>query len=157
MKKSLFLLSTTCILAMYSLVKAQTIPTLNATPEQFQAFSQFPDDQTLLMVNFIKFKEKVEGRDISGRELYNQYVEESTGFAEKVGAEVVWYGKPLYVVVGPPQQILWDAMFVIKFPDKMKFFAMGQMPGFPHDKRVQSLSDSRLIACSPDDNFFLTK
>ncbi len=128
--------------------------TLHSTDEQFQQFTQFPNDQPLLMANFVKFKTKVAETGETGRQVYERYIKKAMTFSDKLGAEVIWYGKPLYNLVAPADEVLWDAMFIIKYPNKMKFFEMMQTPGFPTDLRAMALEDSRLVACSPQDNFF---
>lgn len=58
--------------------------TLDPTREQLKAFlTQYPDNQPVCMINFIKFKAKVEDSDLTGEEQYKIYGEKPTPFLKK--------------------------------------------------------------------------
>lgn len=153
MKKQLTILMTTIFLTpLIALGQNSREKTVHSSDDQIQAFMQFPKDQPLLMVNLVKFKDKVDTGE-TGREMYERYVKAAQPFADKIGAEIVWYGKPLYNVIAPDDEVLWDAMFVVKYKDINGFFQMAQSSEIPGHLRAKSLEDARLIACSPQDNF----
>ncbi len=122
---------------------------LNPTGEQMKALAEFPDNEPVYMINLLKFKDIVEETGQTGWDTYSEYMEATTPFISRVEAKLVFYGKPLFTVIGPvAEEEQWDKVLIVEYKDKKAFFSMLQMEGYPHEIRTRSLSDSRLIACS---------
>ncbi len=154
--KKLFksLLIITCLSSLSLTALAQKEKTLSANQQQFEEFSKLPDDQPLIMVNFLKFKKEVAETGESGRAVYQKYIDGALPYTNQIGAEVLWYGKPILNLIGPENDQLWDAMFIIKYPNKLKFFELTQNQNIPNHLRTKGLMDSRLVVCNREGNFF---
>ena len=120
---------------------------LNPTREQMKALSGFPDDESMYMINLLKFKEFVEETGKTGWETYQDYMKATTSFVGAVDAKMVFFGSPKYTVIGPVEEQLWDKVLIVEYKDKASFYQMLQMKGYPHEIRTSALLDSRLIAC----------
>lgn len=118
---------------------------LKATEAQVTNFLQRAIDGAFYMVNMLKYKPVVSPEGMSGEELYGEYLNAIQPFLSQAGAEIVWFGKPLGVLIGPDEEIVWDAIFIVRYPDKQTFLRMAQAKGFPSELRDRALADSRLI------------
>lgn len=112
---------------------------INPTPEQQQVFMEMPDLGPVFMINMLKFK-------TNGLQKYQAYVKAVAPLIEEVGAEMIWSGQPLCTLIGPSDDILWDAVLIVKYPNKMALAALGGHPDYPGHLRADALADSRLIA-----------
>ena len=112
---------------------------IEPSPKQQQEFMQLPDTKPLFMVNLLKFKPD------GGEAAYVHYAQEVAPLLEKVGATMVWAGKPMGVLIGPEDEALWDLMLIVKYPNKMALAQLGGDPDYPGHLRAKGLSDSRLI------------
>ena len=112
---------------------------INPTPDQQQRFMEMPDLGTLFMINMLKFKS-------DGLEKYQAYVKAVSPLIKEVGAEMVWSGQPMGMLIGPTDEVLWDAVLIVKYPNKMALAQLGGHPDYPGHLRTDALVDSRLIA-----------
>ncbi len=121
--------------------------TLDPSREQIKALVEnLPDNQRIVMLNLLKFKDKVEATGKSGLATYREYGEQVAPFLAKAGGKVLWQGKPMQVVIGPPDEIDWDEMVLVEYPSKTHFLGMIKAPNYPSALRTSALEDSRLIA-----------
>ena len=120
---------------------------LNPTREHMQALAGFPDNEAMCMINLLKFKDRVAETGLTGWETYRQYMKATTPFIAGVEAKMVFFGSPMFTVIGPIDEALWDKVLIVEYKDKASFYQMLQMEGYPHEIRTSSLLDSRLIAC----------
>jgi len=114
---------------------------------QFKAFVQLPMATPVVMLNLLKFKDKVPETGLSGEASYKQYMKQATPFFAKAGAEVLYMGKPQTILVGPENEGLWDKILLVKYNTISGFLGMVQAEGYPAHLRAQALNDSRLIQC----------
>lgn len=122
------------------------MPTFDPTREQLKAFlTNFPDNQPVCMINFLKFKEKVEDSDLTGEQQYKIYGEKAAPFFEKVGGKIIWRGKPFMYLIGDEADTHWDLVLIAQYPHKNAFYEMVKMEGYPAELRTKSLEDSKLI------------
>lgn len=121
---------------------------LEINPEQFKAFAQLPMDSSVVMLNLLKFKDKVVETGLSGAESYKEYMKQAMPFFAKANAEVLFLGKPQTMLIGPEDEALWDKMLLIKYNTIGEFLEMVQAEGYPAHLRKQALEDSRLIHCT---------
>ena len=120
---------------------------IEVNAEQFKAFMQLPMDTPVVMLNFMKFKDKVPETGLSGAESYNRYMEAATPFFAKASAEVIYMGVPKTMLIGPEDENLWDKMLLVKYNSIADFLGMVQAEGYPSHLRALALEDSRLIHC----------
>ncbi len=86
--------------------------------DQFDAFKALPRDEPVMMLNFLRFREKADyadGRDVSGAKAYAACGRESGPVFRRVGAEIVWRGRPELMLIGPRDKH-WDLIFVARYP-----------------------------------------
>mgnify|MGYP000141231795 FL=1 len=112
---------------------------INPTPEQQQHFMEMPDIGPLFMINLLKFK-------TDGLEKYQTYMKAVAPLIKEVGAELIWSGQPMGTIIGPSDELLWDAVLIVKYPNKMALAQLGGHPDYPGHLRTDALADSRLIA-----------
>ncbi len=117
--------------------------------DQFEAFKDLPRDQPILMLNFLRFREKAaypDGRDATGAEAYAAYGRESGPIFQRLGGTIVWRAKPELMVIGPPDK-QWDLVFVARYPTAGAFLEMVTDPDYREavKHRQAAVADSRLI------------
>lgn len=131
--------------------KQQAIMSLYIDPErdQFDAFKELPRDKPIMMLNFLRFREKAayeDGREATGAEAYAAYGSESGPIFRRVGGEIIWRGKPELMVIGPKDKC-WDMIFVARYPTASAFLEMVTDPDYriAVKHRQAAVLDSRLI------------
>ena len=117
--------------------------------EQFEAFKRLPRDEPIMMLNFLRFREKAayeDDREATGAEAYATYGEESGPIFRRVGGEIIWRGKPELMLIGP-QDKHWDLIFVARYPSAAAFLEMVTDPDYriAVRHRQAAVLDSRLI------------
>lgn len=121
---------------------------LEINKEQFKVFMKLPMDMPVVMLNLLKFKDKVPETGLSGAESYKEYMKQAMPFFAKAGAEVLFFGKPQTMLIGPEDEGLWDKVLLVKYNTISGFIGMVKAEGYPTHLRMQSLNDSRLIHCT---------
>lgn len=120
---------------------------IEVNKEQLQALARLPEDQELVMLNLLRYKDRVEETGLTGEASYRQYMKAASPFFEKIDAEIVFFGSPKLMLIGPADQELWDDVLLVKYRNTREFFKMTQAKGYPSKLREQSLQDSRLVFC----------
>ena len=120
---------------------------LEINQKQFKAFTQLPEDTPVVMLNLLKFKDRVTETGLSGAESYKEYMRQAAPFFAKADAEILFLGKPQTMLIGPEDEDLWDKVLIIKYNTISGFLGMVQAEGYPSHLRAQALDDSRLIHC----------
>ena len=97
-------------------------------------FEEGNDDQSIYMINLLKFKEKAEYKDgretsLSGREAYALYAEIIEKHLIEIGGELIFKSKVTRITVGKVDE-LWDAIAIAKWPSK-KVMGENMMPTDP--------------------------
>lgn len=121
---------------------------VDINPEQLSAFSKSPTEGPLFMLNLIKYKNIVPETGRSGKESYKEYMRQATPFFLKANADVLFYGSPMHLLIGPEDETLWDDVLLVKYNSVNDFMAMIKTKGYPAQLRNQALTDSRLIHCT---------
>lgn len=123
---------------------------VRVNPEEFQKFRATADKRPVFMLNLLKYKQRVAETGQSGEVAYREYLKAATPFFEKVSAEVVFFGNPQHMLIGPLEEKLWDAVILVKYDSFTDFMAMATAEGYPSHLREMALADSRLIHCKPN-------
>lgn len=119
-----------------------------ASPKQIQDLANVPDQTPFQVLNLLKFKEKLEGSEISGAEAFNIYMQAAMPFFQKFDARVVYDGTLTFTFIGPDDDVEWDKVFIVEYASKKDFIGMIMSEGYPTHLRSQALQDSRLILCT---------
>ena len=106
---------------------------LRPNPSQLAEFA-LGDDDPILMVNLLKFKDKAEYEDgratnLTGREAYEIYVTETREHLANVGAELILGGEVNGLLLGEVEE-LWDAFGVARYPSRKAMIAMARNPAY---------------------------
>lgn len=122
---------------------------VNPERDQFEAFKALPREEPVMMLNFLRFRDKAnyeDGRDCSGAEAYAAYGEESGPIFRRVGGEIIWRGNPQVMLIGPPDK-QWDLAFIARYPTAGAFLEMVTDPDYQEavKHRTAGVIDSRLI------------
>ncbi|MEL6869195.1 MAG: DUF1330 domain-containing protein [Pseudomonadota bacterium] len=117
--------------------------------EQFEFFKTLPRDTPINMLNLVRFRAKAnydDGRDITGKEAYRRYGQESSPIFARVGGTIIWRGKPEAVLTGPSDE-QWDTGFIARYPHAGAFFEMITDPAYKLavKHRQAAVQTSRLI------------
>lgn len=132
---------------------------LDAKPESGKRFYQdFKDKGKVVMLNLLKFKSKADytqlpllqpDADITGKEAYQLYMNDTLPELNKVGSKVLFYGSCNQFVIGPEYEN-WDAVLLVEHPSVLKFMEFSQNPDYlkTAGHRTAALEDSRLLPIS---------
>ena len=106
---------------------------LRPNPIQLAEFA-LGDDDPILMVNLLKFRDKAEYEDgratnLTGREAYEIYVTETREHLANVGAELILGGEVNGLLLGEVEE-LWDAFGVARYPSRKAMIAMARNPAY---------------------------
>ena len=106
---------------------------LRPNPIQLAEFA-LGDDDPILIVNLLKFKDKAEYEDgratnLTGREAYEIYVTETREHLANVGAELILGGEVNGLLLGEVEE-LWDAFGVARYPSRKAMIAMARNPAY---------------------------
>jgi uncharacterized protein (DUF1330 family) len=126
--------------------------TVVPTAEQIQQLFASTDEEPVIMLNLLRFKENADGIDaddnITGAEAYERYAAATAEHLERVGGRIVLAAAAEESVIGPAEGE-WDLVAVVEYPSRKAFLAMATDPEYlkTHAHREAALADSRLIAC----------
>ncbi len=114
-----------------------------------KALYELPEEEELMLLNLLKYKDNVLETGLSGEASYREYMKAATPFFKLAQAEVIFFGRPQSTLIGPGDEALWDDVLIVKYSSPGNFLKMVQAKGYPSELREQALSDSRLIYCKP--------
>ncbi len=123
---------------------------LNINPDQVSDFAKKASDLPVVMLNLVKYKALVPESGMTGKEAYKEYMRKAMPFFQKANAEVLFYGSPKHMLIGPEDESLWDDVLLVKYNAVSDFMTMVKAEGYPAYLRAQALEDSRLIHCEPN-------
>lgn len=97
----------------------------------FEQFKNLPRDETIDMLNLVRFREKAAyppdhpraGSAMTGADAYRLYSHESAPTFTRVGGAILWSALPRLVLIGPVDE-QWDAAFVARYPTASAFLEM---------------------------------
>lgn len=116
---------------------------IEPTRGQIEELASSPETGPVVMINLLRF------RADGGAAAYAHYGEGVLPCLQRIGARVLWQGRPQSVVIGPEAD-LWDSVVLVEYPSRQAFLDMVSSAEYQAvaARRTEALSDSRLIACS---------
>ena len=113
----------------------------------FQELVASKDEGPVVMLNLLKFKERADSGDVSGRESYNRYGRDVKPMVEALGGRIIWHGSADQLLIGQED---WDAVALVEYPSRKAFMemAMSKQMEDIHHNREAGLERTVLIACS---------
>lgn len=121
---------------------------LHINPKQLSDFERSSPESPVVMLNLIKYKNVVADTGKTGKESYKEYMRQATPFFAKANAEVLFYGSPKHMLIGPEDETLWSDVLIVKYNCVSDFMNMIKAEGYPSRLRELALEDSRLIHCA---------
>ncbi|HJL18745.1 MAG TPA: DUF1330 domain-containing protein [Sandaracinaceae bacterium LLY-WYZ-13_1] len=132
---------------------------LHPTKEQFRAFAAAGRDGPVVMLNLLRFREVADYRDaptlagvgpVSGAEAYARYAKAMAPLLAEAGAELVFRGPALPVLVGGADEA-WDEVLLVRYPSADAFAKMTSSDAYlaVTGHRTAALADARLIPVAP--------
>lgn len=97
---------------------------VDPTGNDLKRFLQEDDGQPVVMLNLLRFKPD------GGRERYAEYANAIIPFLNKVGGEVVYLGDTATPLVTPDTDTTWDAVLLVRYPNRQAFSAMVADPDY---------------------------
>ena len=128
---------------------------ISATPEAGKAFYMRQVQGKVVMLNLLKYREVADysqhpdldpGKEISGEEAYQLYIDHTIPFIKEAGGRVIFMGKGGDFLIGPEAE-KWDSILLVEHESAAKFLQFasneGYLKGAGH--RSAALEDSRLL------------
>jgi len=120
--------------------------TIRPNAAAFQQLAGSTDEGPVVMLNLLKFKERADSGDVSGRESYNRYGRDVKPMVEALGGRIIWHGRAEQLLIGEED---WDAIALVEYPSRKAFLemAMSKQMAEIHHNREAGLERTVLIAC----------
>lgn len=93
----------------------------NMNMDQLKMLKDNPNQGPVVMLNLLKFKPD------GGFESYQKYTQEAGRFVEKVGAKIIYLGKPRELLNGSET---WDLLMLVEYPSRADFLKMANDPEY---------------------------
>lgn len=74
--------------------------TIRPNAAAFQQLAGSTDEGPVVMLNLLKFKERADSGDVSGRESYNRYGRDVKPMVEALGGRIIWHGRAEQLLIG---------------------------------------------------------
>ena len=114
------------------------------------------DDGEVVMLNLLRFAATAgDGGGGSGQDAYARYGAKVITMVEERGGRVLWMGSPDQVVVGDVDADAWDAVALVRYPNRAAFIDMVTQPSYSdaHEHREGGLERTVLLAMTPAPGF----
>lgn len=131
---------------------------ITSTEEAYAAMQALPMDQTIQMLNLVRFKEVADyspesgfaDKGWTGEEAYAEYGRNVSPILSASGGEPIYSGTPQLSLIGPEHE-KWDAVFIIEYPNVQSFLGFVSDPDYVSHAfhRTAAIADSRLIRMTP--------
>jgi uncharacterized protein (DUF1330 family) len=125
------------------------------TPSREQLTRLLEDSQRLtgevVMLNLLRYRARSGDGEGSGEDAYGRYAEQVLRMVEQRGGTVLWMGTPDQVVIGDVDADDWDAVALVRYPDRTAFLEMASSEAYQeaHHHREAGLERTVLLAMTP--------
>ena len=126
-------------------------------PGELENFREvYPADTPVDMLNLLRFREHAEyppdfeAEPCSGAEAFTRYGGAVTPLLASRGAESIWQGRQVAMIIGPDDKD-WQLAVIVRYPSASAFVDMTSSEEYQAIvvHRTAALEDSRLIAFRP--------
>jgi uncharacterized protein (DUF1330 family) len=100
------------------------------TPLNEDLVRGLPDNGPVVMVNFLRFRERSADGDGTGWDAYVRYSANTVPMIKALGGAILWSGEPEGVAFGPPTTTLWDYIVLVRYPSRAAFLDMVTSPAY---------------------------
>jgi uncharacterized protein (DUF1330 family) len=117
--------------------------------QQFAELIDSPDEDPVVMLNLLKFKDTADDGASSGSSEYAKYGDSVVQMVENRGGKVLWMGRADQILIGDPSEG-WDSVALVEYPSRKAFIDMVTTPEYEkaHEHRESGLERTVLIACT---------
>jgi uncharacterized protein (DUF1330 family) len=105
---------------------------VDPTGHDLKRFLAEDDGQPVVMLNLLRFKPD------GGRERYAEYARAIIPHLKKVGGEVVYLGDTATALVTPAGDTDWDAVLLVRYPNRQAFSAMVADPDYQQITHIRT-------------------
>ena len=129
---------------------------VNPTNEQYKTLlATYPADTPISMLNIMRFKEHVDQKNQTGKEVYQTYLQKTTKYIKEVEGKLIWSGEVHGTFIGDDTQEP-QMIFIVNYPTIEHFKRMIANPEYQEvaKLRTMSIEYGGLIAMSQQ---YLTK
>jgi uncharacterized protein (DUF1330 family) len=121
---------------------------IKPTEQQMASLMAYPKNTPITMVNIIKFKERADNGNETGKEAYTRYYKNAQEFIMQSKAKLIWKGAVASTVIGDSMNEP-DMIFLVEYPSVDHFLKMVADPGYQKiaTDRSIALEYGGLIAC----------
>jgi uncharacterized protein (DUF1330 family) len=88
------------------------------------ALRALADDEPVVMLNLMRFRERSLDGNGSGWDAYLRYSALTIKLIKAQGGTIIWTGNAETVALGVPDQHRWDYVALVRYPSRAAFLAM---------------------------------
>jgi len=113
-----------------------------------QALRALPDDEPVVMLNLMRFRERSLDGNGSGWDAYLRYSALTIKLIKAQGGTIIWTCDAEAVALGVPDQHRWDYAALVRYPSRAAFLAMMTSPDYARAnvERENGCADHAIIA-----------
>jgi uncharacterized protein (DUF1330 family) len=105
---------------------------VDPTGQDLKRFLQEDDGQPVVMLNLLRFKPD------GGADRYGEYGRAIIPHLNRVGGEVVYFGDAATPLVSPDTDTTWDAVLLVRYPNRQAFSAMVADPDYQQITHIRT-------------------
>jgi len=123
------------------------------------ALSALPDDEPVVMLNLMRFRETSLDGNGSGWDAYLRYSKLTIGLIKAQGGTIIWAGDAEAVALGVPDKHRWDYVALVRYPSRAAFLAMMHSPEYAvaNVERENGCADHAIVAIRETYNKLATR
>jgi uncharacterized protein (DUF1330 family) len=117
-------------------------------PLNEQALRALADDEPVVMLNLMRFRDQSLDGNGSGWDAYLRYSALTIKLIKAQGGTIIWTGTAEAVALGVPDQHRWDYVALVRYPSRAAFLAMMTSPEYARAnvERENGCADHAIIA-----------
>lgn len=100
------------------------IDAMHPTPEQLARLGAMDDDEPVVMLNLVKFRERSLDGGGSGEDAYLRYSRGTMPLIKARGGTIIWSGRQDQVAIGDDAGDDWDLAVLVSYPSRAAFIDM---------------------------------
>jgi uncharacterized protein (DUF1330 family) len=113
-----------------------------------EALRALPDDEPVVMLNLMRFRDKSLDGNGSGWDAYLRYSKLTISLIKEQGGTIIWTGDAEAVALGVPNKHRWDYVALVRYPSRSAFLAMMNSPEYAiaNVERENGCADHAIVA-----------
>jgi uncharacterized protein (DUF1330 family) len=123
------------------------------------ALRALPDDEPVVMLNLMRFRETSLDGNGSGWDAYLRYSRLTIKLIKAGGGTIIWTGDAEAVALGVPDRHQWDYVALVRYPSRAAFLAMMHSPEYAvaNVERENGCADHAIVAMRETYNKLATR